>query len=89
MDETRLTLTVPQAPEVLGISRALAYHLVARGELPFLRLGRRAVVPRRALERFTMKHRLRRDEADAHHEDPWVQWDEPWDEREAAWRERT
>lgn len=52
MDETRLTLTVPQAAEVLGISRALAYELVARGELPSLRLGRRVVVPRRALERF-------------------------------------
>jgi excisionase family DNA binding protein len=52
VDETRLTLTVPQAAEVLGISRALAYELVARGELPALRLGRRVVVPRRALERF-------------------------------------
>lgn len=52
MDDTRLTLTVPQAAQVLGISRALAYELVARGELPSLRLGRRVVVPRRALERF-------------------------------------
>lgn len=52
MDETRLTLTVPQAAELLGISRALTYELVARGELPSLRLGRRVVVPRRALERF-------------------------------------
>ena len=52
MDETRLTLTVPQAAEVLGISRALAYELVARGELPSLRLGRRVVVPRRALQNF-------------------------------------
>lgn len=52
MDETKLTLTVPQAAEVLGISRVLAYELVARGELPTVRLGRRVVVPRRALERF-------------------------------------
>jgi excisionase family DNA binding protein len=46
-----LTLTVPQAARVLGISRALACELVARGELPSLRLGRRVVVPRQAFER--------------------------------------
>jgi excisionase family DNA binding protein len=40
---------VEEAAAVLGISRALAYELVARGELPCLRLGRRIVVPRRAL----------------------------------------
>ena len=50
MDDTRLTLTVEQAAVVLGISRGLAYELAARGELPCLRLGRRLVVPRHALE---------------------------------------
>ena len=35
---------------MLGISRAHAYELVARGELPHLRLGRRVVVPKRAIE---------------------------------------
>lgn len=48
--EERLTLTVEEAAQVLGISRALAYELVARAEIPSLRLGRRIVVPRRALE---------------------------------------
>lgn len=48
--EERLTLTVDDAAQVLGISRALAYELIARGELPSLRLGRRIVIPRRALE---------------------------------------
>ena len=51
MDRERLTLSVEEAGRLLGISRALAYELVARGELPSLRLGRRIVVPRRALER--------------------------------------
>jgi excisionase family DNA binding protein len=46
----RLVLSVTEAARLLGISRALAYELVARGELPSLRLGRRIVVPRRALE---------------------------------------
>ena len=46
----RLTMSVEEAGETLGISRSLAYDLVRRGELPSLRLGRRLVVPVRALE---------------------------------------
>ena len=46
---SRLVLSVPEAADLLGISRALGYELVARGELPSLRLGRRIVVPRAAL----------------------------------------
>lgn len=49
MERERLTMSVAEAADVLGISRALAYELVARGELPSLRLGRRIVVSRRAL----------------------------------------
>jgi excisionase family DNA binding protein len=45
----RLVLTVAEAGELLGISRAFAYELVARGELPIIRLGRRIVVPKAAL----------------------------------------
>ncbi len=45
-----LVLTVEAAGRLLGISRGLAYELVARGELPHLRLGRRIVIPRAALE---------------------------------------
>jgi excisionase family DNA binding protein len=51
MTNERLTITVEEAAEILGISRALAYSLVARQELPSLKLGRRVVIPRRALER--------------------------------------
>ena len=50
MDTDRLTLTVEEAAQLLGISRALGYELVARGELPSIRLGRRILVPRRALD---------------------------------------
>ena len=46
----RLALSVEEAAALLGISRDLAYGLVTRGELPSVRLGRRLVVPRRALE---------------------------------------
>jgi excisionase family DNA binding protein len=46
----RLVWSVEEAGRLLGISRAHAYELVARGEIPHLRLGRRLVVPKCALE---------------------------------------
>jgi excisionase family DNA binding protein len=46
----RLVLTVDEAAYLLNISRSFAYELVARGELPALRLGRRIVIPRIPLE---------------------------------------
>lgn len=46
----RLTYSVPEAARMLGISTWLAYRLVASGELPSLRLGRRVVIPRKGLE---------------------------------------
>jgi excisionase family DNA binding protein len=49
MDE-RLTLTVEEAARLLGISRAFAYDLVRRGDIPSLRLGRRIVIPRRGID---------------------------------------
>jgi excisionase family DNA binding protein len=48
---SRLTLTVEEAAALLGISRTLAYDLIARGDVPSLRLGRRIVISRRILER--------------------------------------
>jgi excisionase family DNA binding protein len=45
----RLVLSVAEAGELLGLSRAFAYELVARGELPVVRFGRRIVVPKAAL----------------------------------------
>jgi excisionase family DNA binding protein len=45
------TFTVEEAAKILGISRGLGYELVRNGELPSLKLGRRVVVPRRALDR--------------------------------------
>ena len=47
---TKLTYTVTEVAELLGISRSSAYECVRRGEIPSLSFGRRVVVPRRALE---------------------------------------
>jgi excisionase family DNA binding protein len=46
----RLVYSVAEAGALLGISRAFAYELVARGELPVICLGRRRLVPRAALD---------------------------------------
>lgn len=46
----RLTFTVEEAARLLGIGRSLAYGLVATGELPSIRLGRRIVIPRSAVD---------------------------------------
>jgi excisionase family DNA binding protein len=49
-DQGALVVTVPEAARLLGISRTHAYELVARGDLAAIRLGRRIVVPKRAIE---------------------------------------
>jgi excisionase family DNA binding protein len=48
--DENLTLSVDEAARLLGISPGLAYGLVHRGELAAIRLGRRILVPRHAVE---------------------------------------
>jgi excisionase family DNA binding protein len=49
--QARLTMTVEEAAVALGISRAFAYEAVTRNEIPHVRIGRRILIPRAALER--------------------------------------
>ncbi len=49
-DGERLVWSVEEAGRLLGISRAHAYELVARGALTHVQLGRRIVIPKRALD---------------------------------------
>jgi excisionase family DNA binding protein len=59
MDEqVRSTYDVPEAARILGIGRSAAYEAVRRGEIPSIRLGKRLVVPRAALERMLLEGRL-------------------------------
>ena len=51
IQSTRETLTVQEVAKILGIGRNSAYELVAQGRIPSLRLGKRLVIPRMALER--------------------------------------
>ena len=45
------TVSVPEAGRILGIGRNSAYAGAERGEIPIIRVGKRLVVPRAALER--------------------------------------
>ena len=51
MRQESLTLTVEEAAAVLNISRGLAYQAARDGRIPTIRIGRRLLVSRRALER--------------------------------------
>ncbi|MGH9890828.1 MAG: helix-turn-helix domain-containing protein [bacterium] len=47
---TKLCISVPEAARLLGLGRNSVYEAVGRGEVPAVRIGRRLVVPIRALE---------------------------------------
>ena len=47
----RLTVSVPEAARLLGVSRMTAYSAIREGVIPSLRIGRRVLVPRAALDR--------------------------------------
>lgn len=41
-----LCLSVAEAAQALGLGRSMTYQLVASGEIPSLKLGRRVVIPK-------------------------------------------
>jgi excisionase family DNA binding protein len=45
------TLRVEEAAEILGISRAVAYIYARNGTLPTIRLGKRLLVPKAAIDK--------------------------------------
>lgn len=50
-DSLCLTISVEEAARVLGISRGAAYTHARDGSLPTIRLGKRLLVPKAALEK--------------------------------------
>ena len=61
--QDRLTYTVPEVAELLGISRSTAYECIRRGEIPALVLGRRVLVARTTLGAMLQQASLLRPEA--------------------------
>lgn len=56
--EGKLTLSVEEAAKMLGIGRNLCYDRVKTGEIPAIKIGRRLLVPRRALEKLLEEPKL-------------------------------
>ncbi len=50
MEKEKLTLTVDETAKCLGIGRNSAYEAIARGEIPVVKIGKRLLVPKAALE---------------------------------------
>lgn len=53
--DKRLCITVPEAAEMLGLSKNFVYQLVREGKLPSIRFGKRILIPRVALEKMLEK----------------------------------
>ena len=53
--DKRLCITVPEAAEMMGISRNFAYELVKQGKLPVIKFGKRLLIPRVALDKMLEK----------------------------------
>jgi excisionase family DNA binding protein len=47
----RATLTVEEAAEQIGVSRATAYLAIRRGEIPAFQIGKRFFIPKKAFDR--------------------------------------
>ena len=48
---TRATITIVEAAHRLGIGRNQAYEAAKRGEIPSIKIGKRLLVPKAALEK--------------------------------------
>jgi len=48
---SRQTYRLQEAAKILGIGRNQAYEAAKRGEIPSIKVGKRVLVPRAALER--------------------------------------
>ena len=51
MGKAKRTLTVDEVAAALHISRASAYQAIHANEIPSIRIGRRIIIPARALDR--------------------------------------
>lgn len=47
----KATVTVPEAARKLGIGRNQAYEGVKSGQIPSIKIGKRILIPRAALDR--------------------------------------
>ena len=58
--EDRLTLTAPELARLLGVDRKTVYEGAASGQIPSIRVGRRLLFPRAAIDAWLSAARPRR-----------------------------
>ena len=64
--EDKLAYSITETAKLLGIGRSKAYELVRSGTIPSLRLGRRIVISKLALNRFLAESALENPVEDEH-----------------------
>ena len=62
--DTPLLVSVPEAARLLGVGTTFGWAMVRSGEMPSIKLGRRVLVPRAALERLASIHAHDGDDQD-------------------------
>ena len=50
--ESRTIITIKEMSTILGIGRNTAYEAVKKGEIPSVKVGRRILVPSKALDKW-------------------------------------
>ena len=63
MGNEKLTLTVAEVAKCLGVGRNSAYEAIARCEIPVIRVGKRLLVPKAALETLLAAGQPRKNDA--------------------------
>jgi excisionase family DNA binding protein len=53
LSDTPLLVSVPEAARLLGIGTTFGWILVRSGQMPAIKLGRRVLIPRAAIEQLT------------------------------------
>ncbi len=54
-------LTIPETAKILRIGRNSAYEAARRGQIPTIKIGKRLLVPREALERQLAQAKVKMD----------------------------
>ena len=59
MDDNKAVLSISEVAKILNLSRNSAYAGVKRGEIPCIRVGKRLLIPRAALEKMLIQANIK------------------------------
>lgn len=48
----KMTYTVKEAAELLGVSKSFMYKMIQNNEIPVLKLGKRIIIPKTKFQQF-------------------------------------